>query len=80
MSLLSIRCTFCNKKAGLTALECKCGNKYCSKHRYAEDHSWIYDYKENGRKQLEIKLKLNEPSTKGLNQNQNNYGGGGNCA
>ena len=75
-----IRCAQCNKKAGLTAIECKCGNKYCSKHRYAEEHACSYDYKGNGRKELEEKMKK-DASTTQLNRNQNSSSGNsGNCA
>lgn len=80
MDTQTIRCTQCNKKAGLTAIECKCGNKYCSKHRYAEEHLCTYDYKENYRKEMEKNMKK-DASMSQLHQNQNNSSGNsGNCA
>jgi hypothetical protein len=35
----------CKKKLGLTAVECHCGQTFCSDHRYADKHSCTYDYK-----------------------------------
>lgn len=35
----------CTKKIKLTDWACKCGNTYCSKHRYAQDHNCKFDYK-----------------------------------
>lgn len=32
---------------------CRCGGTFCAQHRYAETHSCTYDYKEEGRKQIE---------------------------
>ena len=80
MDSLTIRCAHCNKKAGLTAIECRCGIKYCSKHRYAEDHACTYDYKGNARKELEDKMKKDASSSQ-LHRNQNSSSGNsGNCA
>lgn len=47
-----IRCSFCNKKAGLFAFTCKCDDQkhFCSKHR--NDHNCTYDYHEEFKKQL----------------------------
>ena len=52
------RCSFpnCNKKIKLTDTQCKCGNKYCLKHRIPEDHNCTFDYKNNDRLILENKL------------------------
>ncbi len=76
---MSARCATCNKKTGIVPFECKCGNQYCSKHRYAEDHACTYDYKTNERNALNAKINT-DCSTKRLNMNQHNSGGGGNCA
>ncbi len=46
------RCKSCNKKLGLTAFNCRCGDYYCSKHRHAEEHNCSYDYKAVAKKQL----------------------------
>jgi len=35
----------CKKKLGITAVECHCGQTFCSDHRYADKHSCTYDYK-----------------------------------
>ena len=75
---MSTRCANCNKKTGIVPFECKCGNLYCAKHRYAEEHSCTYDYKTNERAKL---VNTNVESTKKLNMSQNSGGnGGGNYA
>src|SRR5690242_8015660 len=33
------KCGKCNKKVGLTAIKCKCGDVFCSAHRYADQHN-----------------------------------------
>ena len=48
------RCKSCNKKLGLIALNCRCGDYYCSKHRHAEEHNCSYDYKAVAQKQLAV--------------------------
>ncbi|MCI10122.1 zinc finger A20 and AN1 domain-containing stress-associated protein 8-like, partial [Trifolium medium] len=32
------RCTTCRKRVGLTGFSCKCGNLFCSMHRYSDKH------------------------------------------
>jgi len=32
---------------------CRCGNNYCTLHRYAEAHACTFDYKSEGRKLIE---------------------------
>lgn len=41
------RCQFagCRVKLKLTDMECRCNNKYCTKHRLPESHECVYDYK-----------------------------------
>ncbi|XP_029430653.1 AN1-type zinc finger protein 6 [Rhinatrema bivittatum] len=39
------RCSMCRKSVGLTGFECRCGNVFCSIHRYSDVHSCSYDYK-----------------------------------
>lgn len=40
-----VRCGVCRKRISLTYIECKCGGKYCAKHRYANEHNCEYDHK-----------------------------------
>jgi AN1-type zinc finger and ubiquitin domain-containing protein 1 len=50
----SQRCSFCGKRMRLAmCFQCRCGNNFCSTHRYAETHSCTFDYKAEGRKLLE---------------------------
>ncbi|XP_060781774.1 AN1-type zinc finger protein 4 isoform X2 [Neoarius graeffei] len=50
----SKHCFLCGKKTGLaTSYECRCGNNFCSTHRYAETHNCTYDYKSTGRRFLQ---------------------------
>ncbi|RHX99543.1 hypothetical protein DYB36_010702 [Aphanomyces astaci] len=39
------RCWACNKKVGLTGIECRCGYVYCGTHRYADQHECSFDHK-----------------------------------
>lgn len=39
------RCTTCCKRVGLTGFKCKCGDLFCSIHRYADKHACTYDYR-----------------------------------
>ncbi|KAG6553776.1 hypothetical protein Mapa_004692 [Marchantia paleacea] len=43
------RCFSCRKRVGLTGFDCKCGNLYCSLHRYSDKHNCTFDYKTAGR-------------------------------
>lgn len=38
-------CEGCRVKLNLADITCKCGARYCSKHRYPEDHKCTFDYK-----------------------------------
>lgn len=50
----SKHCFLCGKKTGLaTSYECRCGNVFCSVHRYSETHNCTYDYKSAGRRFLQ---------------------------
>lgn len=55
MGAKSNRCPVsgCNAKLGLLAFECRCGGKYCAKHR--DQHACTYDYKSD-KKQLSKNL------------------------
>uniref|UniRef100_A0A7N6F8H4 Zinc finger, AN1-type domain 6 n=1 Tax=Anabas testudineus TaxID=64144 RepID=A0A7N6F8H4_ANATE len=39
------RCFMCCKKVGLTGFDCRCGNMFCSIHRYTDIHKCTFDYK-----------------------------------
>ncbi|KAK1412283.1 hypothetical protein QVD17_33405 [Tagetes erecta] len=43
------RCSGCRKKVGLTGFRCRCGDLFCSVHRYSDRHDCSYDYKSAGR-------------------------------
>ncbi|KAJ7559696.1 hypothetical protein O6H91_04G097100 [Diphasiastrum complanatum] len=43
------RCFFCNKRVGLTGFKCRCGDIFCSLHRYSDKHKCSFDYKAAGR-------------------------------
>ncbi|PIN19991.1 putative Zn-finger protein [Handroanthus impetiginosus] len=42
------RCTTCRKRVGLTGFSCRCGNLFCSVHRYSDKHDCPYDYRTAG--------------------------------
>jgi len=46
------RCFMCRKKVGLTGFDCRCGQLFCSLHRYADKHNCTFDYKAAGREEL----------------------------
>lgn len=46
------KCWTCSKKIGLTGFDCRCGYKFCSKHRYAEEHNCDFDHQGLGREIL----------------------------
>nr|BAA36294.1 PEM-6 [Ciona savignyi] len=39
------RCASCRKRLGLTGFYCRCGQIFCSLHRYSDQHSCDFDYK-----------------------------------
>ncbi len=43
------RCNTCRKRVGLTGFKCRCGNLFCSSHRYSEQHDCLFDYRAAGR-------------------------------
>lgn len=48
------RCDDCNAKMPLAArYKCRCGGVYCTKHRYFNSHECSYDWKADGRGQIE---------------------------
>ena len=47
-------CEFCHKKLRITATyKCKCNKIFCAAHRYSECHNCTYNYKQQGKKDLE---------------------------
>ncbi|KAL8489651.1 hypothetical protein ACS0TY_025032 [Phlomoides rotata] len=42
------RCTSCSKRVGLMGFKCKCGNLFCSTHRYSDKHDCPFDYRASG--------------------------------
>eukprot|EP00252_Welwitschia_mirabilis_P013639 TRINITY_DN29_c0_g1_i1.p1 TRINITY_DN29_c0_g1~~TRINITY_DN29_c0_g1_i1.p1 ORF type:complete len:166 (+),score=37.81 TRINITY_DN29_c0_g1_i1:398-895(+) len=48
-----MRCYACRKRVGLTGFRCRCGNTFCSLHRYSDKHNCPFDYKAAGRAAIE---------------------------
>ncbi|KAF7836019.1 zinc finger A20 and AN1 domain-containing stress-associated protein 5-like [Senna tora] len=46
------RCSGCRRKVGLTGFRCRCGELFCSQHRYSDRHDCSYDYKTAGREAI----------------------------
>ncbi|KAH6767911.1 A20/AN1-like zinc finger family protein [Perilla frutescens var. hirtella] len=46
------RCSGCRRRVGLTGLRCRCGELFCSDHRYSDRHDCSYDYKTAGREAI----------------------------
>ena len=46
------RCSGCRKRVGLTGFRCRCGDLFCSEHRYSDRHDCSYDYKAAGRETI----------------------------
>jgi len=47
-----MRCFDCKKKTGLAGFKCRCGENFCSTHRYPEKHSCNFDFQTLGKEQL----------------------------
>lgn len=43
----------CKSKLGLLGFDCKCGYKFCGKHRHTDTHHCTYDHMSEARKRLE---------------------------
>ena len=54
-----LRCNFCNKKLKMIHYDCKCGGKFCEKHRLIQMHN-CKNYNEYIKEKKDI-LKLNNP-------------------
>jgi len=46
------RCLTCKKKLGLTGFTCRCGDLFCSIHRYSDKHDCTFDYNAMGKKEI----------------------------
>nr|XP_043628844.1 zinc finger A20 and AN1 domain-containing stress-associated protein 5-like [Erigeron canadensis] len=46
------RCSGCRRKVGLMGFRCRCGDVFCSDHRYSDRHDCSYDYKSAGREAI----------------------------
>ncbi|GMI75755.1 stress associated protein 5 [Hibiscus trionum] len=46
------RCSGCRKRVGLTGFRCRCGELFCSDHRYSDRHDCSYDYKTAAREAI----------------------------
>lgn len=46
------RCWSCGKKVGFTGFRCRCGDLFCSEHRYSDRHACGFDYKAAGREAI----------------------------
>ncbi|KAL0435441.1 UNVERIFIED_CONTAM: Zinc finger A20 and AN1 domain-containing stress-associated protein 5 [Sesamum radiatum] len=42
----------CRKRIGLMGFRCRCGDVFCSEHRYSDRHDCSYDYKAAGREAI----------------------------
>lgn len=42
----------CRRKLGLMGFRCRCGDMFCSEHRYTDRHDCSYDYKAAGREAI----------------------------
>lgn len=46
------KCWSCQRKVGLLGFKCKCTYVFCSKHRYADQHTCSFDYKTAAKEQI----------------------------
>ncbi|PIN18774.1 putative Zn-finger protein [Handroanthus impetiginosus] len=46
------RCGTCRKRVGLTGFNCRCGNIFCSVHRYSDKHECPFDYRSAGQEAI----------------------------
>ncbi|XP_019155416.1 PREDICTED: zinc finger A20 and AN1 domain-containing stress-associated protein 5-like [Ipomoea nil] len=42
----------CRRKVGLVGFRCRCGEVFCSQHRYSDRHDCSFDYKAAGREAI----------------------------
>lgn len=46
------RCGTCRKRVGLTGFNCRCGDVFCSVHRYSDKHECSFDYRLAGQEAI----------------------------
>lgn len=46
------RCSVCKVKLGVIGFPCRCGEIFCSVHRYANEHACSFDYREHGQEEI----------------------------
>ncbi|KAH6557455.1 hypothetical protein KP509_1Z114000, partial [Ceratopteris richardii] len=46
------RCFSCRRRVGLAGFKCRCGNLFCSVHRYSEEHNCTFDYTARAKKEI----------------------------
>ncbi|KAF8413061.1 hypothetical protein HHK36_001037 [Tetracentron sinense] len=51
-SINTNRCWSCKRRMGLVGFKCKCGNTFCGRHRYPEEHLCTFDFKDAGREAI----------------------------
>ncbi|CAI5730391.1 unnamed protein product [Peronospora destructor] len=56
------RCWECKMKVGLTAVKCRCDYTFCGKHRYAEEHKCVFNFKTAGKRKLKEENPVVVPS------------------
>ncbi|KDO29970.1 hypothetical protein SPRG_05160 [Saprolegnia parasitica CBS 223.65] len=47
------KCWSCKAKIGLSAITCRCGYTFCTRHRYAEEHNCTFDFRRQAKRKLE---------------------------
>ncbi|OQS05245.1 urease accessory protein ureG [Thraustotheca clavata] len=63
------KCWTCKGKIGLSAITCRCGYTFCTRHRYAEEHKCTFDFRRQAKRKLEeenpvvVPLKVARQST-----------------
>ena len=45
-------CAKCGRKTGLLGIKCRCGQNFCSTHKYAETHQCEFDYQKAAKEAL----------------------------
>ncbi|ETW09461.1 hypothetical protein H310_00051 [Aphanomyces invadans] len=47
------RCWTCKSKISLSAVTCRCGYTFCNRHRYAEEHDCLFNFRQLAKRKLE---------------------------
>ncbi|KAH7442208.1 hypothetical protein KP509_03G076800 [Ceratopteris richardii] len=56
------RCFSRRGRVGLTGFKCRCGNIFCSVHRYSEEHNCTFDYKAKAKKEIAANNQVIKPT------------------